>query len=260
MLNPIRKRFTYTNVAVTLALVLAMSGGAYAAGKYVITSTKQIKPSVLKQLTGKAGPAGPAGPAGTPGAGTAGPPGPAGANGTNGTNGGNGESVTVAAASPAECKEGGAKFSNGTGSGKACNGKEGKEGPTGPQGPLQAGKSEGGEWSITSFAKAGELRIATLSFNIPVATPLAPAKVHFIEPGGVVPPGCAGSVEKPEAASGNLCVFTQLMLNLNTMGTVQPPVEGIVAGKGADVSGTRVLLEATGEGQVLADGAWVVTG
>lgn len=47
MFSRIRKRLTYANVAMTMALVFAMSGGAYAAKKYVITSTKQIKPSVL---------------------------------------------------------------------------------------------------------------------------------------------------------------------------------------------------------------------
>lgn len=54
MLLRVRKRLTYANVAMTLALVFAMSGGAYAAKKYVISSTKQIKPSVLKQLQGNA--------------------------------------------------------------------------------------------------------------------------------------------------------------------------------------------------------------
>ena len=61
MFSVIRRRATYANVAMTLALVFAMTGGAYAAKKWVITSTKQIKPSVLKQLTGKAGPGGPPG-------------------------------------------------------------------------------------------------------------------------------------------------------------------------------------------------------
>jgi hypothetical protein len=44
-----RARLSYANVAATLALVLAMSGGAAAAG-YVITSIRQIKPSVAGGL------------------------------------------------------------------------------------------------------------------------------------------------------------------------------------------------------------------
>jgi hypothetical protein len=55
MLSRLGKRFSYANVAVTLALVFAMTGGAYAAKKYVITSTKQISPKVLKELKGVSG-------------------------------------------------------------------------------------------------------------------------------------------------------------------------------------------------------------
>ena len=54
MFSKIRKRFSYTNVVLTIALVFAMSGGAYAAKKYLITSTSQISPKVLKSLQGKA--------------------------------------------------------------------------------------------------------------------------------------------------------------------------------------------------------------
>ncbi|HXD54512.1 MAG TPA: hypothetical protein VN618_07140 [Solirubrobacteraceae bacterium] len=71
-----RRHLSYANVVATLALVFAMSGSAIAAKHYLLSSTKQIKPSLLKQLR-KAGPRGPAGPAGTPGG--AGPTGPSGA-------------------------------------------------------------------------------------------------------------------------------------------------------------------------------------
>jgi hypothetical protein len=65
-----RRRLNYANVTATLALFFALSGGALAAKHYVISSTNQINPKVLRALKGKTGPTGPAG-----------------ANGANGTNG-----------------------------------------------------------------------------------------------------------------------------------------------------------------------------
>ena len=47
-----RIRLSYANVAATLALVFSMTGGAMAANHYLVESTKQIKPSVLKKLKG----------------------------------------------------------------------------------------------------------------------------------------------------------------------------------------------------------------
>jgi hypothetical protein len=68
-MQPKRRRMTYANVTATLALVFAIAGGtAYAAHHYLISSTKQFKPSVLKSLRGKIGPAGSAGRAGATGA------------------------------------------------------------------------------------------------------------------------------------------------------------------------------------------------
>jgi hypothetical protein len=70
-MKTLRRNLSYSNVAATLALVFAMSGGALAASRYVINSPKQINPKVLKALkgkTGKTGPAGRQGQSGTPGA------------------------------------------------------------------------------------------------------------------------------------------------------------------------------------------------
>jgi hypothetical protein len=80
-----RRRPGYAEVTATLALVFAMSGGALAANHYLISSSKQIKPSVLRHLRGARGPRGATGPkgsigpAGVPGStGASGQPGPAG--------------------------------------------------------------------------------------------------------------------------------------------------------------------------------------
>src|SRR5580698_6683129 len=92
MFSRMRKHFTYANVAMTLALVFALSGGAYAASRYVITSTKQISPKVLKALRGAAGANGTNGAPGAQGA--QGPQGAQGAAGPAGGAGPAGQSVT----------------------------------------------------------------------------------------------------------------------------------------------------------------------
>jgi hypothetical protein len=80
-----RRGFSYANVTATLALFFALSGGALAAKHYLINSTNQINPKVLKKLEskrGNTGKTGANGPQGTPGAaGAAGAPGAPGANG-----------------------------------------------------------------------------------------------------------------------------------------------------------------------------------
>lgn len=90
----LRKRLTYANVVATMALVFAMSGGALAASHYLITSTKQISPTVLKALTraGRSGATGATGPRGPRGAtGERGEPGEDGERGDRGERGERGE-------------------------------------------------------------------------------------------------------------------------------------------------------------------------
>jgi hypothetical protein len=78
----IRRHLNYANLAATLALVFSMSAGAIAATHYLITSTKQISPKVLRSLRGKTGASGKTGATGP-----AGPIGPAGPRGLNGIEG-----------------------------------------------------------------------------------------------------------------------------------------------------------------------------
>jgi hypothetical protein len=238
MIKFLKKRLSYANVAMTLALVFAMTGGAYAASKYVITSTKQISPKVLKSLKGSngksgangaTGAAGAAGPAGATGPG--GPQGPAGAAGTNGTNGTNGE----------KGKDG-------------KDGKEGKEGALGTAGTtLPKGATETGQWVITQWHKAaGEFVAEAISFPIPLAQELDVPHVHLVGANVTGTAGCAGgSVTEPKAESGNLCVYEQEGNNL--------PAD-FAFSAGASTFGALIGGQVGGEGEVVAVGSWAVTG
>jgi hypothetical protein len=81
----VRRRPSYATIVSTLALVIAIGGGsawAVTHHHYLITSTAQIKPKVLKKLHGHDGASGPAGARGANGA-----TGPSGATGATGATG-----------------------------------------------------------------------------------------------------------------------------------------------------------------------------
>jgi len=83
-----RRRLNYANVTATIALFFAMSGGALAAKHYLINSTKQINPKVLKALRGNVGARGATGAPGAAGApGATGKEGPQGQEGKQGKEG-----------------------------------------------------------------------------------------------------------------------------------------------------------------------------
>jgi hypothetical protein len=88
-------RVVRQNVVAWLALFVALTGTSVAASGYIITSTRQIKPAVLKQLHGSKGATGATGPVGPAGAtgpqGKEGPQGAAGKTGLTGNSGSRGE-------------------------------------------------------------------------------------------------------------------------------------------------------------------------
>ncbi len=212
MFPRLRKHINPATILAFAALVFAITGGAYAAsssggsahGKltasaakkkssYVITSTRQISPTVLKSLQGKAGAngvngaTGPAGPAGAKG--ETGANGAAGANGTGekgdkgdtGPAGTPGTSVTSATLGKnTACKEGGSEFTAAEGKKTyACNGEAGAGGGGGGEatsfGTLAAGKTESGVWSlgpVPARAYGKVPKVAIGSFPIPLAASL----------------------------------------------------------------------------------------
>jgi hypothetical protein len=260
MLSGIRRRGHVTpgTVIATLALVFAMSGGAYAASHYLITSTKQISPKVLKSLKGKTGPAGPTGstgPAGAAGVGTAGaagPLGPAGAAGVKGENGATGAagvSVTSKALGKGTvgCPEGGTEFTAAENKKTtACNGS-----PWTVGGTLPSGQTETGTWATVYAAAAeGDPMASPISFTIPLEVAPTP---NYIPSGESPPTGCSGTPAKPEAAPGNLCVFAAAEHKGKAL------VEGSYLLE-TSTTGSLVAIAATeANTTVLAYGTWAVT-
>jgi hypothetical protein len=263
MLSRLCKRFTYANVTMTLALVFAMSGGAYAARHYLITSTKQINPKVLKALAGKRGPAGANGANGSNG--RDGAPGPPGEKGAPGEKGVPGESVTskeVKPGEPACSKLGGGEFKVGATTTFACNGKEGPEGPQGEPwtagGTLPSGKTEKGVYSFGQSAE-GKPQLVAFSFTIPLAATLDGAHVHYVHKEESPPPeACQGTPTEPTAASGNLCVYEQALVGGTFANVFRPSLAPGIAG--ADVGGAGLRFSPSEVTSVLYGwGTWAVT-
>jgi hypothetical protein len=278
MLSSIRKRLTYANVTMTLALVFAMTGGAYAASKFIITSTKQIKPSVLSQLKGKAGQAGAAGAQGP--AGPAGPQGAAGAKGENGAPGEKGKdgvSVSGSALSPGQggCVAGGVSYTSASGSNSVCNGEKGAKGPAGSPwavgGTLPSEATETGTWYFGPVAQSsGVFKATVASFPIPLSAALAFSQAHYISPNDkevienekeeieeVTSTACTGNAGEPKATPSNFCIYAHELTNALTLSGPFTDNPG-TGGPGVGTAGVLQTFEVTGQGAT-GYGTWAVT-
>ena len=111
---------------------------------------------------------------------------------------------------------------------RAKKARSGKEGPPGAEGTaasiataagiLQSGKTETGTWAFTKNSP-GQIRVP-LSLPIPTKEPL---HVGFAQSGEEDPsPHCVGSVAKPTADPGYLCVYSEQHEDpLNALGPVR---------------------------------------
>jgi hypothetical protein len=177
MFSPLRSQFGIPGILSVIALVLAMSGGAFAVSDHLAGSS-----AAKKQRKATQGPRGPRGPKGQPGA-----QGPAGSPGVQGQPG-----------SPGREGPPGAKGDTGS--------------PWTAGGTLPSGRSESGTWIAGTFGTEIEPGIAggaaAISFTIPLQLPPA---VHLIgkeQEGKEHAAECPGSALAPKAAKGNLCLYT----------------------------------------------------
>jgi Collagen triple helix repeat (20 copies) len=193
-----------------VALVAALTGAAFAAGGLTKQQEKQVK-KIAKKYAGKRGPQGPQGPAG--------------ANGAPGAKGDTG-----------------------------ARGPEGLEGPEGPRGlegnpwtaggVLPSGETETGTWGFGAEpAETGQL--VTLSLNIPLAE--KPEAIHYLKPGEGETPECPGTVQEPEAAPGQVCIYAVVEEKANFVSVFGERF----------TTGAAVLFNVQKEG--IAFGTWAIT-
>jgi len=219
MPNKIRKHLTYANVAATMALVFALTGGAVAATSHggggsgaPAKATASVRPVATvakaksKAKSGPRGPKGAAGPTGQAGkngangaTGPAGAPGAKGENGAAGGPGSNGTGVTSTAFSgeKGSCLEGGTELVSASGTTYLCNGVAGAKGHNGTTGftkTLPEGETETGAWSFATTGNSSQRTLASISFPIPLGSPLSaagcqeeskvPCQAHYINRNG----------------------------------------------------------------------------
>jgi hypothetical protein len=289
MFSPPRNRFGIAGLISALALVFVLAFGAISAfaaspsanaskkSKYVITSTSQIKPSVLKALEGS-GPAGPQGPIGPTG--PQGPQGPKGDKGDTGNPGAPGKSVTLLNEAPPSCTAGGFTYEveGSSEENEVCNGEEGEQGEEGepwtPNGTLPSGATETGVWTLGTVSAGAKPAVESerlrvpIPFTIPLAGELNETHVHYINESGmevtnleteVTPTACLGTVAAPSAVAGNLCIYGAREKFVAThSGFIRKPTEFTLE-EGASIAGAVLELKVTQE-KAFAYGTWAVTG
>ncbi len=261
----IRTHSSVSRLVAVVALVFAMTGGALAANKYLITSTKQIKPSVLKKLQGKAGPKGAQGAPGTPGVpGAQGPAGPAGPKGETGAQG---------PAGSGSKGEPGAKGATGA-TGVTGATVTGPAGVTGPEGicstsacSLPSGATETGTWSAYYYGLTTPNVPIKVAISFPIRVQGVTSKAFIfteeeVEGKNFGTSGCSGTALEPVAPKDTLCVFTT---SERLTKVAVPIVENQIGGVGQYAPfGTTLRYEVeevspTEPGLIREEGTWAVT-
>jgi hypothetical protein len=171
-----RRRLSYANVAATLALVFSMSGGALAAKHYLINSTTQINPKVLRTLKGNNGPRG-----------LLGPPGPQGPPGVQGGQGPQGDQ--------------GARGATGQSALTPLPSGQTERGVIGMSSVIGDSEKE---------ASGNEAAFASL----PIPAPVALDNAHVLLAGISDKGACTGSYASPTAPGGDVCVYLDFTHNV----------------------------------------------
>ena len=140
-------------------------------------------------------------------------------------------------------------------------GATGATGATGPAGPfpdaLPAGKTLRGTFAVGGGAAAAEELESAVTFAFPLAT--VPV-LHVIATGAAAPSECPGTVTNPAATAGHLCVYEAERVDAAGVAVFDPTLpEADGVGK-VSRYGFGVRATAVGPGSARWAGSWAVTG
>lgn len=110
-----------------------------------------------------------------------------------------------------------------------------------------------GAWGLEVTAAAAGARGTSVISLFP--QPATAPTLHVIPLGGSVPGGCSGTVTAPEAAPGNLCIFTAVSLNATNQRAFNPTDTGSF---NASPFGVVLAVDAAAAGHVYAWGTWAM--
>jgi hypothetical protein len=290
MFHRVRRHLTPSVLIALLALVFAVTGGAFAAtgagagnGGGRANNNKALSFSAgASKSKGTRGPRGPRGVAG-----------PAGKNGTNGVNGAPG--ATGPAGPKGETGAVGATGLQGIQGEKGKNGKNGEAGapgepgpagtihpgnPVGSPEPLPSKATETGAWSITAPV-TGNIVVTSVSFPIPLETSLSYEHAFLLKQAGrkkqeceektgseqteceeervKEEAACPGTAAEPKAVPGNFCAYTA---EPSVLVPFARPVQNSSAGfgnAGTATSGANLVFFNPSTESSVEWGTWAVT-
>lgn len=220
MLAMLRARLTYANVGVTVALVLGTTGFAVAATSHRASTTVT---ACVARADG---------------------------------------SVRIVSAR-ARCGRHARRLSWSKQGPRGFAGAQGAQGPQGPAGPLleqlPSGKTLRGVYDVGGMEVNGATQTsqgASVTFAIPLAAAPNP---HFLSKGARPTADCPGTVEKPEASPGQLCVYEGGQWSDGDVTIYDPTTQ---ASPGTTRWGFGLLIvpmNTTGSYSFTSHGTWAVT-